>query len=56
MDRAIAEWGETGFRVTQSGAWGQAGRKGSGRFAYLDTEKIVGVALELLWNFRDAGK
>jgi hypothetical protein len=56
MDRAIAEWGEAGFRVTQSGAWGQAGRKGSGRFAYLDTEKIGGVALELLWNLRDAGK
>jgi hypothetical protein len=53
MDRAIAEWEAAGFRVTQSGAWGQAGQKGSGRFAYLDTEKIGGVALELLWNFRE---
>jgi hypothetical protein len=56
MDRAIAEWQSAGFRVTQSGAWGQAGKKGSGRFAYLDTDKIGGVALELLWNFREAGQ
>ncbi len=53
MDRAIAEWGQAGYSVTQSGAWGEAGKKGSGRFAYIDTEKIGGMALELLWNFRE---
>ena len=49
MDRAIAE---KGFAVAQSGAWGEAGKPGSGRFAYLDTDAAGGVTAELLWSFR----
>jgi len=52
MDSAIAAWGKTGFAEAQSGAWGEAGKKGSGRFAYIDTDSIGGLTIELLWSFR----
>ncbi len=52
MDKAIAEYEKLGFSVIQSGAWGEEGKKGSGRFAYMDTQSIGGVHAELLWNFR----
>ncbi|MFB3827160.1 MAG: VOC family protein [Bryobacteraceae bacterium] len=47
MDRAIRE---KGLPVVQAGAWGEAGQKGSGRFAYLETG--TGVIVELLWSRR----
>jgi hypothetical protein len=49
IDKAVAQYG---FPVSQSGAWGEEGKKGSGRFAYLDTDGIGGVTVELLWSFR----
>lgn len=52
MDKAVGEWGKAGFAVAQSGAWGEEGKKGSGRFAYLDTDSIGGLTIELLWSFR----
>lgn len=52
MDQAIAEWSKLGFPVAQSGAWGEANKPGSGRFAYLDTEPIGGVTVELLWSYK----
>ena len=52
MDQAIAAWGERGFPVLNGGAWGEEGKPGSGRFAYIDTDRIGGVIVELLWNFR----
>jgi hypothetical protein len=57
MDAAIAKWESLGYPVAQSGGWGQAGKPGSGRFAYVDTDAIGGVLVELLWNYRaPAGK
>ncbi len=47
MDRAIRE---KALPVLQAGAWGEPGKKGSGRFAYLETG--TGVIVELLWNQR----
>jgi len=52
MDQAIAAWSERGFPVLNSGAWGEEGKPGSGRFAYIDTDRIGGVIVELLWNYR----
>ena len=49
MDREIAR---NGFPVQQSGAWGEEGKPGSGRFAYLDTEPAGGITVELLWNYK----
>ena len=50
MDKVIGEWSALGFPPLQSGAWGEKGKPGSGRFAYLDTEGIGGVLIELLWH------
>ncbi len=52
MDAAIAWWAERGYGVTMSGAWGEKDQPGSGRFAYLDAERLGGVAIELLWSYR----
>ena len=43
LDKALATWKAAGFEVAQSGAWGEAGQPGSGRFVYLDTESAGGV-------------
>jgi len=52
MDKAIAEYEKLGYKVAQSGAWGEAGKKGSGRYAYMDTDSIGGVSAELLWSLK----
>jgi len=52
IDQVIRSWKTLGFQVSQSGAWGDAGKPGSGRFAYVDTDSIGGVTVELLWNYR----
>ncbi len=52
LDRAIAQWAALGIGTSQSGSWGEEGKPGSGRFAYLDTDSIGGVTIELLWNLR----
>ncbi len=51
MDKAIAQWKAKGCENIQSGGWGEAGKPGSGRFAYIDTESIGSIVVELLWNF-----
>lgn len=50
IDKAIADWKRLGYPVVQSGGWGQEGKPGSGRFAYLDTAPIGGLVVELLWS------
>lgn len=52
MDAATADWAKKGYPVSQSGAWGEKGKPGSGRFAYLDTQRNGGIDIELLWNYR----
>ncbi|MDZ7637848.1 MAG: VOC family protein [Bryobacterales bacterium] len=52
MDAATADWARRGFATSQSGAWGEKGKPGSGRFAYLDTQRNGGIDIELLWNYR----
>jgi hypothetical protein len=53
MDREIAEWTKLGFPEAMSGGWGEKGKPGSGRFAYMDTHSIGGIDVELLWSFRN---
>jgi hypothetical protein len=48
LDQAAAAWKESGFEVVQSGAWGDAGQPGSGRYAYVDATGAGGVYVELL--------
>jgi methylmalonyl-CoA/ethylmalonyl-CoA epimerase len=52
IDAAAATWERVGVPVAQSGAWGDKGKPGSGRFAYAGSDVYGGVTIELLWNFR----
>jgi hypothetical protein len=52
MDEAIRHFVDRGFQVSMSGGWGEQGKAGSGRFAYINTEKIGGETIELLWNYK----
>jgi len=52
IDAAARAWEAVGVKVVQSGAWGEKGKPGSGRFAYADTSTVGGVTVELLWNQR----
>jgi len=52
IDRVTARWAELGYAPVQSGAWGEAGKSGSGRFSYSDTTAIGGVTIEFLWNYK----
>jgi Glyoxalase/Bleomycin resistance protein/Dioxygenase superfamily len=48
LQKAIAEYEKHGYHVWQSGAWGDVGKKDSGQYAYMDTDSIGGVAVELI--------
>lgn len=52
MDAAIRTWESLGYPLTMSGSWGEPGRAGSGRFAYVDAHSVGGTDIELLWNYR----
>jgi hypothetical protein len=53
MDKAIAFMKERGLKISQSGGWGEKGKAGSGRFAYVNAEGLGGETIELLWNFAE---
>ena len=48
MDADLAWWAERGYPESMSGAWGEKDKPGSGRFAYVDTQVIGGIDVELL--------
>ncbi len=48
LEQSIAEYQKLGYTVAQSGAWGDTGKKGSGRYAYIDTDSIGGIIAELI--------
>jgi 4-hydroxyphenylpyruvate dioxygenase-like putative hemolysin len=52
IDAAIVSWAALGVPVVQSGAWGEKGKPGSGRFAYAATDAFGGVTSEFHWNLR----
>ncbi|HUL77524.1 MAG TPA: VOC family protein [Vicinamibacteria bacterium] len=52
MDAACAAWEALGVPIVQSGAWGEKGKPGSGRFAYAATDAFGGVTTEFLWSQR----
>ena len=53
IDEAIRFFKAKGYKISMSGGWGDKGKKGSGRFAYIDLSKIGGMTIELLWSFND---
>ncbi|MBN2763544.1 MAG: VOC family protein [Bacteroidales bacterium] len=52
IDKVLADYVVKNFVVSQSGGWGEKGKPGSGRFAYLDPKGLGGITIELLWNFK----
>lgn len=53
INKSIQQFEKLGFAVSQSGGWGEKGKSGSGRFAYINLESIGGETIELLWNQPD---
>ncbi len=53
IDETMDFFVKKGYKISMSGGWGEKGKKGSGRFAYVDLSSIGGMTLELLWNFRE---
>jgi len=37
--------------VHQSGAWGDVGKPGSGQYAYIGSQSVGGIALELVHSY-----
>lgn len=53
MDEVISYYESMGFHFSMSGSWGEKGKPGSGRFAYVDLENAGGMTMELLWNYNN---
>ncbi len=53
IEQVGQEWTAKGYPIVQSGAWGDEGKPGSGKFSYSDTSSIGGVTIEFLWNYRE---
>lgn len=53
IDETLRHLAAEGFAVAQSGGWGEKGKPGSGRFAYIDTDRFGGLMVELLWSYPD---
>lgn len=51
LDTAVAHYKELGYSVWQAGAWGDVGKKNSGRYAYMDADQAGGVALEIIQTY-----
>jgi hypothetical protein len=48
---SIAAFEKLGYHVHQSGAWGDVGKPGSGRYAYMDTDSVGGICVELVRSY-----
>lgn len=48
LNAAIDRYKKLGYPVWQSGAWGDVGKPHSGQYAYMDTDAIGGVVVELI--------
>jgi len=53
IDTVLTDYTAKGFVISQSGGWGEKGKPGSGRFAYLDPKGLGGITIELLWNYKE---
>ena len=48
LESAIERYAQLGYTPVQSGAWGNVGKPGSGRYSYMDTEALGGINIELI--------
>jgi hypothetical protein len=51
LARSVAAHEKLGYHVHQSGAWGDVGKPNSGHYAYLDTDSVGGVSVELVRRY-----
>jgi len=51
LENALERYAKLGWSPVQTGAWGEVGKPGSGRYAYMDTDTL-GVSLELIHAIR----
>jgi hypothetical protein len=51
LAKSIAAYQKLGYHVHQSGAWGNVGSPGSGQYAYMDTDSVGGVSVELVHSY-----
>jgi hypothetical protein len=51
LDKSVAAYEKMGYRVSQSGAWGDVGKPGSGRYAYMNTDSAGGIVVELTQSY-----
>jgi len=53
FEKAVQYYENKGFKISMSGGWGEEGKPGSGKFAYVDTEEFGGESIELLWSYKE---
>jgi hypothetical protein len=51
LSKSIAAFERLGYHAHQSGAWGDVGKPGSGQYAYMDSQSVGGIALELVHSY-----
>jgi catechol 2,3-dioxygenase-like lactoylglutathione lyase family enzyme len=51
LPKAIAAYEKMGYHVHQLGAWGDVGKPGSGQYAYMDTDSVGGISVELVHSY-----
>lgn len=51
LAKSIAAYEKLGYHVHQSGAWGDVGKPSSGHYAYMDTDSVGGVSVELVRSY-----
>ena len=51
LPAALAAQERVGYHVLQSGSWGDIGKPSSGQYAYLDTDTVGGIVLELMRKY-----
>jgi catechol 2,3-dioxygenase-like lactoylglutathione lyase family enzyme len=51
LPKSIAAYEKMGYHMRQSGAWGEVGQPGSGEYAYMDTDPVGGVSVELVRSY-----
>jgi hypothetical protein len=51
LPKSIAAYEKLGYQVHQSGAWGDVGKPGSGQYAYMTTDSVGGLTVELVHSY-----
>ena len=48
LPKRVEAFKKLGYQVLQSGTWGEAGKPGSGEYAFIDTDSVGGTSVELV--------